>query len=81
MDILKIICISVIVSVLAVGGYAMLAKPAAAPSDNKSGALAGPDIASPYLNWGGVRIYNASAGLTAAASTTMRGFRCRQSTN
>jgi len=33
------------------------------------GALAGPDIASPYLRWGGVATYGASANMATATST------------
>lgn len=37
--------------------------------ENAFGALAGPDIPSPYLNWGGVRTYNAGISPTQATTT------------
>lgn len=33
------------------------------------GALTGPDISSPYLNWGGVKTYQARQSLSTATST------------
>lgn len=37
--------------------------------ENAFGSLAGPDIPSPYLNWGGVRQYNGGMALRQATTT------------
>lgn len=41
----------------------------AQPATKSFGSLAGPDIPSPYLNWGGVQEYRASSGLNQASTT------------
>ncbi len=70
MDILKQIIVSVAVVLVVLGSYAVLTHKDSNGNSPVLGALAGPDIPSPYLHWGGVRTYNAGSGLTAAASTT-----------
>lgn len=67
MDILKtIIAAAVAGAVILGGGVAFgLFKPAVA-----LGSLAGPDIPSPYLKWGGVAEYRGNSTTLVAATTT-----------
>ena len=51
--------------VLLLGGY-VFHTPAV---ENVFGALAGPDIPSPYLNWGGMRQWNNGLSFTQATTT------------
>ncbi len=71
----NILVSAVIAGVIALTGAAITWSKVPAPqaSDQTSqdfGSLPGPNIASPFLNWGGVTQYNFSAGLTQGASTT-----------
>lgn len=62
---------------LVLGGY--LAVNQGVP-DVSFGALTGPDIASPYLRWGGVPLFHASEPM-ASATTTVCAFRGPASTS
>lgn len=67
MDTLIKVLIGAVVGVVGVIGAQVLIAPTVSPT---LGSLAGPDIASPYLNWGGARIYHGGMALTQGASTT-----------
>lgn len=54
---------------LAIGAGVLLTTPHQDQAAPKPGALAGPDIPSRYLNWGGVSEYKAKASLTTATTT------------
>lgn len=79
---IKNIITSIVVAAL-VAGAAFFVGPARTETVNKVGALAGPDIPSQYLQWGGVYVYNYRQTLqqgtttvcaiqTPAATTTLR---------
>lgn len=67
MDALKHILISVIVAGAIIGGVFYFG-PAEAPAQNV-GAIAGPDIISPYFSFGGVRHWAANAEMRNASTT------------
>lgn len=71
MDTTKTVLISAIVAVLVAGGAIALSPKDGAgnPTVPTFGALAGPDIASPYLRWGGVATYAGSMALGQATTT------------
>lgn len=66
----KSIAIGFLVGLVALfGGLMVSGHKTAAPVTTLPGALTGPDIPSPYLNWGGVRTYNYSMAMTVASTT------------
>lgn len=58
-----------VVSLVAVWGFAPDAQVVTQTVEKQYGALSGPDIISPYLNWGGVRTWNYSMAMNPASTT------------
>lgn len=69
MDIVKTIIAAATAS-LVIGIGFLTMTPESKEGTQSFGALAGPDIPSPYLNWGSVRTWNYSTALKQSASTT-----------
>lgn len=67
MDNLKTIGISLLALVVAIGSLVFGGHSTPAPTPTPQG-IAGPDIASPYLQWGGAYLYNSSMNFTATSS-------------
>lgn len=65
---IKTILASVVLAAAVAVSVVAFVHPAPANSP-QYGALAGPDIASPYLKWGGVATYNASQFMKTATTT------------
>lgn len=70
MNTLKIVAISGIVAAVVAGGLVFLFPKQVSTVASNLGALAGPDIPSPYLRWGGVAQYAAHTDSFASATTT-----------
>jgi len=67
MDIKNIATVALVALVVSAGVSLVL--PKEAQKDVQVGAVAGPDIMSNYLNWGGLRTYNYSAAMALASTT------------
>ena len=63
-----VITIVIAVALSAGAAFGIVSHETKAPAPSY-GALAGPDISSPYLSWGGVADYKASASMRTATTT------------
>lgn len=62
--------VTVVVALIVAGGVAWTVSGTSAPTQPQNvGSLTGPDIASPYLKWGGLATYRTSAPLKTATTT------------
>lgn len=64
--------IGVMVGISAIVAFAVMAltpKAVTTVVQEKLGSVASPDIPSPYLNWGGIRMYNTGTKLTQGTTT------------
>lgn len=67
---IKTILASVVLAAAVAIGVVAFVHPAPAPATSPQyGSLAGPDIASPYLKWGGVATYNTAQFMKTATTT------------
>lgn len=69
MDKLKTVAVAALTALVVAMVWGTFKAPVTKVIEKQFGALAGPDIPSPYLNWGGLRTWNARQELKTSTTT------------